>query len=98
MCWLWHVSWTCWLIYDCASDPLLPDEGDPDHPALYYSYIPAMAERHQMRRFDAMALKDLRKRLDSGALEQHEVDQIATDLLEDCVDVGQARQRCLYRC
>ncbi len=61
---------------------------EPDKPALYYSYIPAMTERSAGRRFDAVALKEIRKRLDTGACDQQEVDQIATDLLEDCVDVS----------
>jgi hypothetical protein len=47
-----------------------------------------MTERSAVRRFDAVALKEIRKRLDTGACDQQEVDQIATDLLEDCVDVS----------
>jgi outer membrane murein-binding lipoprotein Lpp len=49
-----------------------------------------MTERSTVRRFDAGTLKEIRKRLDTGACSQAEIDQIATDLLEDCVDVGGA--------
>ena len=55
--------------------------------ALYYSYIPVVPDRSHYRKFDTVALKDIRRRLDGGYCAPEEVDQIAQDLMDDCVVV-----------
>lgn len=44
-----------------------------------------------MRRFDTGKLKEVRKKLDSGQCRQDEIDEITKDLMEDCAEVGFAR-------
>jgi protein JSN1 len=56
--------------------------------ALYYSYIPVVPDRSHYRKFDTVALKDIRRRLDGGYCAPEEVDQVAQDLMEDCVVVS----------
>lgn len=57
-------------------------------PVNYYTSIPVIGDRQNMRRFDVARLREIRKRLDSGAASQEDVDAIATDLLEDCADLS----------
>lgn len=59
--------------------------GDADKHALYYSYIPASQERPQLRRFDPSGLKQIRQRLDANFCSPEEIDQITSDMIEDCV-------------
>lgn len=59
--------------------------GQPEKPALYYSYIPVLPERQQFRRFDSLGLKEIRKRLDGQFCDQDEVDRITSDIMEDSV-------------
>lgn len=67
-----------------ASDPIEHSEKS----ALYYSYIPVVPDRSHYRKFDTVALKDIRRRLDGGYCAPEEVDQVAQDLMEDCVVVS----------
>lgn len=49
---------------------------------MYYTSIPLVSERPNNRRWDASKLRELRKRLDSGALSNEEIDQVAHDFLD----------------
>ena len=49
---------------------------------MYYTVIPLVSERPNNRRWDASKLRELRKRLDSGALSTEEIDQVAADFLD----------------
>lgn len=62
---------------------------DADKHALYYSYIPVVPERPQLRRFDASGLKQIRQRLEANFCSQDEIDQITSDMMDDCVVVSQ---------
>lgn len=76
------------MVLSQGEDSLAEDvlaTGRAEKPALYYSYIPVLPERSQYRRFDSAGLKDIRKRLDGPYCDQAEIDQITTDLMEDCV-------------
>lgn len=56
---------------------------------MYYTTIPLVSERPNNRRWDASKLRELRKRLDSGALAADEIDQVATDFLDgEIVDLA----------
>lgn len=58
-------------------------------PTQYYTSIPIIGgDRHNLRRFDVARLREIRKRLDSGAASQEDVDNIARDLLEDCAELS----------
>ena len=56
---------------------------------MYYTSIPLVSERPNNRRWDASKLRELRKRLDSGALSTEEIDQVAADFLDgEIVDLA----------
>jgi protein JSN1 len=56
---------------------------------MYYTTIPAVADRQQSRRWDASKLRELRKRLDSGGMTNEEVDEVAKDFLDgEIVDLA----------
>ncbi|GMK59629.1 hypothetical protein CspeluHIS016_0802350 [Cutaneotrichosporon spelunceum] len=57
-------------------------------PVTYYTTIPVIGDRQNMRRFDVARLRDMRKRLDSGNASQEEVDNITRELLEDSADLS----------
>lgn len=57
-------------------------------PVTYYTTIPLIGDRQNMRRFDVARLRDMRKRLDSGNAPQEEVDSITRELLDDCADLS----------
>ena len=58
-------------------------------PTMYYTSIPLVSERPNNRRWDASKLRELRKRLDSGALSTEEIDQVAADFLDgEIVDLA----------
>lgn len=58
-------------------------------PMMYYTSIPLVSERPNNRRWDASKLRELRKRLDSGALSVEEIDQVAADFLDgEIVDLA----------
>lgn len=57
-------------------------------PVTYYTTIPIIGDRQNMRRFDVARLRDMRKRLDSGNATQEEVDSITRELLDDCADLS----------
>lgn len=57
-------------------------------PTTYYTSVPMIGDRQSMRRFDVARLREIRKRLDSGAATQEEVDTITRDLLEDCAELA----------
>ncbi|KAJ9107834.1 hypothetical protein QFC19_002740 [Naganishia cerealis] len=59
--------------------------GNTEKHALYYSYIPASPDRPQLRRFDPSGLKQIRQRLEANFCSPEEIDQITSDMLEDCV-------------
>ncbi|KZT54566.1 hypothetical protein CALCODRAFT_499618 [Calocera cornea HHB12733] len=64
------------------SEPYLQAMADFRPPTMYYTTIPAVAERGNNRRWDATKLRDLRKKLDAGALVLEEVDATVTELLD----------------
>jgi protein JSN1 len=65
----------------------LPTEFRP--PTTYYSSIPVSAERSHNRRWDASKLRELRKRLDSGACTTEEIDEVAADFVDgEIVDLA----------
>ncbi|KAG8967296.1 hypothetical protein FRC03_010235 [Tulasnella sp. 419] len=51
-------------------------------PSMYYSSIPTVSERVQNRRWDASRLRELRKRMDSGACSNDEIDMIASNFMD----------------
>lgn len=56
---------------------------------MYYTTIPLVAERAHNRRWDASKLRELRKRLDSGACTVEEIDEVAKDFLDgEIVDLA----------
>ncbi|KDQ12381.1 hypothetical protein BOTBODRAFT_67568 [Botryobasidium botryosum FD-172 SS1] len=58
-------------------------------PTMYYTTIPLVAERAHNRRWDASKLRELRKRLDSGACSTDEIDEVAKDFLDgEIVDLA----------
>lgn len=58
-------------------------------PTTYYSSIPVSAERSHNRRWDASKLRELRKRLDSGACTTEEIDEVAADFVDgEIVDLA----------
>ncbi|KAF8520221.1 hypothetical protein BU17DRAFT_46904 [Hysterangium stoloniferum] len=58
-------------------------------PTMYYTTIPAVADRQQSRRWDASKLRELRKRLDSNGMTGEEVDEVAKDFLDgEIVDLA----------
>jgi protein JSN1 len=57
-------------------------------PVTYYTTVPIIGDRQNMRRFDVARLREIRKRLDSGGATQEEVDSITRDLLDDCADLA----------
>lgn len=61
---------------------------DSRPPVTYYTAIPVIGDRQNMRRFDVARLREIRKRLDQGSASQEEVDTITRDLLEDSADLA----------
>jgi protein JSN1 len=58
-------------------------------PTMYYTTIPLVSDRTQSKRWDAAKLRELRKRLDSGSMGTHEVDEVASDFLDaEIVDLA----------
>jgi protein JSN1 len=56
---------------------------------MYYTTIPLVAERTHNRRWDASKLRELRKRLDSGACSVEEIDEVAADFVDgEIVDLA----------
>jgi hypothetical protein len=62
-------------------------------PATYYSTIPQVPDRAgQPRRYDVSSLRETKKRLEMAAGQGSAVfDEIAVDLLDDCVDLASDR-------
>jgi protein JSN1 len=61
-------------------------------PAVYHSSIPPVITSEnggsKKRSLEAPSLRELRKRMDNGALSHAEVDEVAADLLEDAAQVA----------
>ena len=56
---------------------------------MYYTSIPLVSERTNNRRWDASKLRDLRKRLDSGAMATPEIDEVVADFCDgEIVDLA----------
>lgn len=61
-------------------------------PASYYSAIPVINDRATTRRFDAAKLREIKKRLDSPLATSADFDEVATDVMEECVDLSSDRE------
>lgn len=62
-------------------------------PATYYSTIPPVSDRTtQPRRYDIGALRDTKKRLDVGVGQPGDYDEVAMELMDDCVELSSDRE------
>ncbi|RUS18489.1 armadillo-type protein, partial [Jimgerdemannia flammicorona] len=68
-----------------------PDDGviidETRSPISYYASIPPIPEPNPNRRLDASRLREIRKRLDSGHATTKEVEGIATECMDECVEL-----------
>lgn len=67
-----------------------PAEFSP--PATYYTSIPAVIDRQAPRRYDAAALRDIKKVLESGTCPMEEYDSVAMDLMDECIELASDRK------
>lgn len=54
----------------------------------YYTTVPVVPESSANRKYDASKLRDIRKRLDNGHCPPHEVEALAGDMLDECVELS----------
>jgi protein JSN1 len=69
----------------------LTRSSDFSPPASYYSTVPVINDRNVHRRFDAAKLREVKKRLDSPLATVADFDDVANDVMEDCVDLSSDR-------
>src|SRR5947209_8397729 len=63
------------------------NQTDNRAPVNYYTSLPPIPEPNPHRRLDASRLREIRKRLDSGHASAKEVEGIASECLEECVEL-----------
>ena len=49
---------------------------------MYYTTIPSVSERPNIRHQDASKLRELRKRMDADTISDKEIEQVAIDFLD----------------
>lgn len=59
--------------------------------ATYFTSIPPVGDPNPNRKPDASRLREIRKRLDSGHCSAKEVEAIAAEVLDECVELSSGR-------
>lgn len=55
---------------------------------LYYDSIPAVPELSSNRKFDAVRLREMRKRMDSATDTQEEAELVALECMDDIAEIS----------
>ncbi|KAL1918170.1 uncharacterized protein VTP21DRAFT_3436 [Calcarisporiella thermophila] len=63
------------------------EEPNPAEPVVYHASIPSVPDPNPHRRVDAARLREMRKRLDMQHVTQKEIETIATECMEDIVEL-----------
>ncbi|KAG9293576.1 hypothetical protein G9A89_005579 [Geosiphon pyriformis] len=69
-------------------DDDIDDVHDNRPPTTYFTSIPPVGDPNPNRKPDASRLREIRKRLDSGHCSAKEVEAIASEILEECVELS----------
>ncbi|CAG8465443.1 5722_t:CDS:2 [Paraglomus occultum] len=71
-----------------GSDEDIDDSIDNRTPVNYFTSIPPVADPNPSRKPDASRLREIRKRLDSGHCSAKEVESIAVEVMDECVELS----------
>ncbi|CAG8676189.1 7752_t:CDS:2 [Dentiscutata erythropus] len=69
-------------------DDDIDDVNENRPPTTYFTSIPPVGDPNPNRKPDASRLREIRKRLDSGHCSAKEVEAIASEVLEECVELS----------
>ncbi|CAG8627548.1 15023_t:CDS:2 [Cetraspora pellucida] len=69
-------------------DDDIEDVNENRPPTTYFTSIPPVGDPNPNRKPDASRLREIRKRLDSGHCSAKEVEAIASEVLEECVELS----------
>ncbi|CAG8468898.1 1486_t:CDS:10 [Paraglomus brasilianum] len=71
-----------------GSDEDIDESIDNRTPINYFTNIPPVADPNPSRKPDASRLREIRKRLDSGHCSAKEVESIAAEVMDECVELS----------
>ncbi|CDZ97178.1 RNA-binding protein (contains RRM and Pumilio-like repeats) [Phaffia rhodozyma] len=73
---------------DPQAEPEIQAMAEFSPPATYYTSVPSVVDQSATRRYDAAALRDVKKALENGNCSIEEFNTFAMDLMEECVELA----------